>query len=297
MGQSGSQVDATSDYLAQFKGSSPRARNRHPLTSDHASRLRNFHQSIGCCDGRLSEEFGFHERGLTAADGSIVRDDMGSLLCEEGRRCYEHCAPRNGHQVLQDGVIEGPGYLELMHSSPEGMISLPPANKRVPVGGPLKVPEEFKHLGRDWLARDNKRLPTADEQDSLHSVMVPFVDQMLAGISVSLVLDATKGEEVDAVAQLGSDLSQLMLSKEAMTQQIPVASIRWIRPVLDQGESDSDSRRIAMRLAGGRFAQFRFPSSEQSAFFGTCMRMLAKAAREDTNSPRGESSSPMPRRS
>jgi len=181
---------------------------------------------------------------------------------------------------------EGAGYLNVNHRRDDGEVQL--ARSRSP--GQLQVPVQFKGISYDWTAPSaSQPAPSPRQQEILQNCMKPFIQSMLVGVLVRLRLEpgeATNGDpsgqSIEATLTISEDFSILLISAGSAQRPIPIKAIRLVRPP----EKGTDSEKCAdLRLAAGRFVRFHFDTQAQAKFFGTCMRLLVKAARSDMATP------------
>lgn len=183
--------------------------------------------------------------------------------------------------VVQDEVStqEGTGYLNVAHRRDDGEVQdmLAPAA--------LEVPAQFEDISYNWGAPSASQQPqTLDEQDRLHICMKAFIQSMLSGVLLQLRLDSgggsDGGQSIDAVASLCKDLSILLISAGSAQRSVPIRAICSVRPLEDGTDSD---KCVDLRLSGRSYVRFDFDAQVQANFFGTCMRLLAKAARRNVS--------------
>lgn len=246
-------ADRRSDYLSRFEGSSPRNR-----------------RSGGCADlCTLLDVNG---------DGSVECSEVLRAICMVDPIIQE--AGRQGHVCVQ----EGSGYLNVIHRRDDAQVRF--------TGEPsfLEVPPEFEGISYDWAAPSGSQPPPPqDQHERLQSCMKAFIQSMLVGVLVRLRLDPEEapygdsgGQGIDAAIILSQDLTNLCISAGSAEHSVPVKAIRSVRPP-DKG-SDRD-KCADFRLAGDRFVRFKFDLQAQAKFFGTCMRLLVKAARSNMATP------------
>lgn len=229
------------------------------------------------------------DKTLTNAQtGKPVRMDLLSLtdVNGEGMECREVlraiCAVPPPIIGSQDGVTtrESPDSLEVDHARDDAEVNVRPAPKR------LEVPADFYSTGYDWSADSPvSRRPSADQQSRLERAMTPFVRSMLTGVLVDLRLEAGEASQgrgmqqtLSSVLSVSEDFAILTIAAGNSERSVPVKAIRWVRP--PEGGQDQE-KCVDLRLTGGRFVRFQFNSAAQANYFGTCMRLLVKAARAD----------------
>jgi len=215
------------------------------------------------------------------------RQDGGGLEC--GDVWSAVCSNSVGGQESRDhhGVMlrDGPGFIDIYSSSPEGEVVpyAPPM--------PLAVPQEFKRVEYKWGQPSSAQSqPTPQQQERLRTCLKPFVRSMLTGVLVQLRLDAqelegtSEAQNIDAVLSLTQDLHLLLISVGGVERSVPMRSVRCVRPPerSKQGRSwfqpKEQDHFVVLRLEGGRFVRLRFEEHDQAAYFGTCIRLLVKAA-------------------
>jgi len=278
------------EYFSQFP-------SRYPTHEENVL-VRN--SSVGLAS-TVEKSFAAHDNELV---DPVLRTpfstDLASLMCSNGS-CSENAKevwravsmstePRHGWE-LQDGpnyeadVRDGKTSMEVECRLADGEV--------LPATQQLSVPSQFKELTYDWAAPSAEQSPlTTQQQDCLKGCLKLFVNSMLQGVMLQLRLDqdevkGTQGKNIEAKARLSKDLRNILISVGGMARTVPINSIRWVRPA----EKDSSSyiwflpsdrnKMVILRLAGGRFLRFRFEEEVQAAYFGTCMRLLAKAAQAD----------------
>jgi len=219
-------------------------------------------------------------RSLTDVDGDGVEcGEIWNAVCMTSIVGQES---RDHHGVmLQDGPNASGGDSSL----PEGEVVtyLPPM--------PLGVPLEFHRVEYKWAQPSSAQSkPTHQQEERLGKCLKKFVHAMLTGVLVQLRLDAqeaagtSEDQNIHAVLHLSQDLNLLLISVGGMERSVPMTSIRWARPPEkeDKGHSwfqpQEQDHFVVLRLAGGRFVRICFEEQNQAAFFGTCIRLLIKAA-------------------
>eukprot|EP00931_Biecheleriopsis_adriatica_P094303 TRINITY_DN67969_c0_g1_i1.p1 TRINITY_DN67969_c0_g1~~TRINITY_DN67969_c0_g1_i1.p1 ORF type:complete len:276 (+),score=54.71 TRINITY_DN67969_c0_g1_i1:27-830(+) len=153
---------------------------------------------------------------------------------------------------------------------------------------PLTVPEQFGDLRYDWSAPSaSQGSPSNGQQALLRGCLKLFVESMLQGIILQLRLDTNEvvdGQNIDAIACMSKGLSDLLITVGGIERCVPLSSIRWVRPPEEEETMlswflPSDRQKtVVLWLKGSLFVRLRFEREDQAAYFGTCMRLLAKAA-------------------
>merc|ERR1712194_81305 len=109
------------------------------------------------------------------------------------------------------------------------------------------------------------------------------------------MVGAKAGQNQDAIISLSQDLALLLLDVGGLEKSVTLRSVRWVRPPDEDKSkswflpSDKDNM-VVLRLVGGRFVRLRFTKKDQASYFGTCMRLLVKAARTEGASAASERS-------
>jgi len=277
------------DYLSKYVDAAP-GRNQQSMLLEE--RFDDTQQRGPCCIVPFSGRNGGDGR-LVSAGGHKPFDRGDAQALSEGVDCREvcrtFCFTDSIGKVVEDGEVrtcEGHGYFDVDHSrsDAEVVLSDKPAQ--------LRVPKEFKGIGYDWSRPSTSQQElTGVQQEKLQASMKPFIRAMLTGVLVQLRLEPGEAmdlgghaQTIDSVVSLSEDLSLVLINVAGTERSVPIRAVRWVRPP----ESGADWDKCAdLRLAGGRFIRFRFNNKEQVGYFGTCMRLLVKAAR--TN-PAGASS-------
>jgi len=272
------------DYLSKFVGSSPRSRGSQDRSA-HSRKLEERSKSDlanNCCSLPIVSFSELTNRSfINASSGKTIGTDMNSLLDVNGDgvvQCGEvwrAICMVNPEQAENGGVStqEGVGYLDVQHQRDDAEVQVP---------SQLQVPTQFQGISYDWTAESaSQSSPSPKEQERLENCMKPFIQSMLLGVLVRLRLEAGEAPDgdplrIDATITLNQDFSVLTISAGSAQRPIPIKVIRLVRPP----DNCSDSDKCAdLRLAAGRFVRFNFDSQDQAKFFGTCMRLLVKAAR------------------
>jgi len=250
-----------------------------------------------------------HDRELVAATGhKPFKTDFCSLIAPQGEGiefgevCRAICVTAEGKSDgLPDPesgcqVREGYNYLDVNHRIVDGEVTF---HHGVAM---LSVPPEFRQVKYDWSAPSNAQLrPSPEQQAKLERCLKPFVSKMLTGVAAQLRLDsdemvgAKAGQNLDAIISLSQDLALLLLDVGGLEKSVTLRSVRWVRPPDEDKSkswflpSDKDNM-VVLRLVGGRFVRLRFTKKDQASYFGTCMRLLVKAARTEGASAASERS-------
>mmetsp|Transcript_73377 Transcript_73377/g.203720 ORF Transcript_73377/g.203720 Transcript_73377/m.203720 type:complete len:317 (-) Transcript_73377:207-1157(-) len=225
-----------------------------------------------------------------------IRTDLVSFVnagC--GEFCHAICvtmdaraSPRGGADEFGVRVREGQAGLEIDHNNTEGEV-LPSCWSP----SPLTPPPAFRRIRYDWAAPSASQPTLSQEQnDQLQACLESFIRSMLQGVMAQLRLDdaevdqGSSAQNIDAVLSFSEDLTHLLILAGGNERTIPVRAVKMVRPS-DKGEANfwfysGDNGQLAevvLHLTGGRFVRLRFARKDQADFFGTCMRLLAKAAR------------------
>jgi len=252
---------------------------REPLAESCCSRWCG---ALACSDSHLLDPV-MRKPFATDAASLICSQDG----CEENAR--EICLaisgspePRQAFSEVQDNYM----MLE----------TLAQANGNVPVvPESLKVPSTFRGLRYDWSAPSSSQaIWEAEEINDLKDCLTAFVEAMLRGVIVQLRVDDEEldelpaGRNLHAIVAFTSSLQDLVIATGGLERGVPMNCIRWVRP-LEKGRRTrswfpaNDRRKMVLiGLAGDCFLRFRFEYEEQAAYFGTCMRLLAKASYTDS---------------
>lgn len=220
---------------------------------------------------------------ITDSNGKTIRTDISSLSdvngdgvgCGEVFRALCMVNP-GGHREDEVSIMEGSDYLNVHHRRDDAEVSL----RRSPAQ--LQVPPQFKGISYDWrLPSASQTGPSPRQQEKLQNCMKPFIQSMLIGVLVCLRLEPGEapggdpsGKSIDATVTLSEDFSILQVAAGSAQRSVSIKAIRLVRPP-EQGRD----RCADLRLSGGLFMRFHFDTQAQADFFGTCMRLLVKAAR------------------
>mmetsp|Transcript_159564 Transcript_159564/g.281696 ORF Transcript_159564/g.281696 Transcript_159564/m.281696 type:complete len:311 (-) Transcript_159564:51-983(-) len=276
-----------SEYFNRFNDngegkSTPARLNRH-----QSLHLQERFEATGCCALHVQPSRG-EGTLINANTGKPVYMDWTSLtdVNGEGVECREVlraiCVVPPPLTESKDGVTtrEDKNTLEVDHVRDDAEVNLRPAPAR------LEVPTDFYSIGYDWSAASPVgRRPSAGQQSRLERAMKPFVRSMLTGVLIELRLEAgevpqgrSMVQTISSVVSVSEDFSIISISAGSSERSVPIRAIRWVRP--PEGGRDQE-KCVDLRLAGGRFVRFQFDSTAQANYFGTCMRLLVKAARTD----------------
>eukprot|EP00927_Polykrikos_kofoidii_P051339 TRINITY_DN45132_c0_g1_i1.p1 TRINITY_DN45132_c0_g1~~TRINITY_DN45132_c0_g1_i1.p1 ORF type:complete len:314 (-),score=23.04 TRINITY_DN45132_c0_g1_i1:34-975(-) len=273
--------DPPSRYASQIPRGpqSPRTRVTVPVPAEHK-------------DGHVLEHlFGGPAEMLDARTGKMMRTDVFSLFQEVscGYACKGMCNTSDGAEGaprLHPPCADADSHWH-DHTCTEGEVlpaSWAPA--------PLSTPGLFNDLKYDWSAPASSQVRLSeDQQVQLQSCLKSFVHKLVCGVLVQLRLDVAElddlshAQNIDAVLSLTDNLSNLSISVGGSERIVKMRSVKSVRP----SESATGTRSwfgtrehepmVNLRLDGGRFLRIRFDSTEQANYFGTCMRLLTKAAR------------------
>ncbi|CAE8594659.1 unnamed protein product [Polarella glacialis] len=218
-----------------------------------------------------------------ANGGCLECKEVGRAVCMSTEPRKVWAAKKNGQQAT---VLEGSTYVDVYMQTLDGEV-VSTEGRRL---ASLRVPPQFAMLEYNWAAPSSQQSkPSLVQQERMRSCLKIFVGDLLQGITLQLRLDKDEvdgtpdGRDITAGAKLSPDLSTLQLSVRGVDCNLPMASVRWVRPPADESSGllwflpNDRHTMVVLRLAGGRFVRFRFQQKDQAAYFGTCMRFLLKA--------------------
>lgn len=175
--------------------------------------------------------------------------------------------------------------------------------------GELQIPVEFTGIVFDWSQPSDKQVaPTPEQQACLQSCLQLFVRAMIPGVLLQLRVEPEEfsdpalrqagAQNLDAMVSFSPDLSLLICTVGQNERSLPLRLIRRVRPSepvdttqLSPTRSSINvaqnswfgprehERTVILRFSRDRILRFRFEGRDQAAYFGTCMRLMAKAAR------------------
>ncbi|CAE7568416.1 strG [Symbiodinium natans] len=218
--------------------------------------------------------------------------DAASLVCSQdgcSENAREICLALSGSPEPRQELSEAQRYALALE---DGAVELHTQNAHGLMPARLYVPVNLRQLAYDWSAPSSSQPAISDaEMAELRDCLTTFVEAMLRGVIVQLTIEGNEtgeGCNLVAVVALPSSLEDLIITTGGLEQSIRLSCIRWVRP-LDKGRRSAswlwaNERRkmVHVSLAGGCFLRFRFDQEDQAAFFGTCMRLLAKASYADS---------------
>lgn len=185
---------------------------------------------------------------------------------------------------------EGPEYIDFGPMGFEGEVHpvAPPA--------PLPVPRQFQRVEYDWATpSEQQKEPSPAEMTRLKDCLKCFAQAMLDGVLLQLRLDPEEarglaGQNMDAMVSFTTDLSTMQVSVSGVRRAVPLDTIRWVRPPPEVTDSQRSwflpgerALMVILRIQGGKFLRLRFQSTQQAAYFGTCMKLLVKARGPQSN--------------
>lgn len=302
-----SRCQGTHYEIEQYKDSTPRALlEAHEQSANdetdyakawkpHSKMLEEHHKMHGsnCCTAL--DVVSFKDNGIRHAERHHeMADDSGYFmpgksLCDvHGDDNTDHCEVLRAVCVL-DHPTQGsfdPGRnmhlyethnLIHVHDPDEVPVDFPTNDNPVPAVRPLVVPNGFNAKSFGWDDTGDQSNQSTEQwmeqQSNLQKIVKPFARAMLQGVRLALRLD--DGGDLEADAFLDPELSQLTLRCGGGQRELALKEVRWVRPA---GADPEKLKCVLLRFSGGRFVCFRFNLQSQGAYFGTCMRVISKAA-------------------
>lgn len=268
-----------SEYLGKFvDGSEHRPRE--------AAYLRERHAEYSCCDSFSDTTSSFSPQLGTAEEGQQYKTDIRSLtdLNGDGVQCQEIV-----DAICMNGAVQHYNWGRDEDPFDQTYVRNDPAeDHNIHVPGGLRVPSEFSLVRYNWLKASRHMEEQSQVQlERLQRVLKAFVRMMLVGVHASLKLDSNAENpaegtmlNLDCKLVLSDDLARLTCEAGGVRRSLHVRSIRWLRP-MTEGTEEECERCVVMRFVGGRIICITFDHPNQAACFGTCMRLLVKAARSD----------------
>lgn len=257
-------------YLAQFTGNS---------SATHAQHLRNL-ETRHSFHGESQEDEVVHPSLRRPATTDLFTYGAGDV-----QSCCNDCAYEDPCQVLF-----GQREQEYLHMPVQMRADGQVLPEELPE--PIAVPPDFRLLEYDWTAPSETQKEMPPEQvQRLHTCLKLFIRAMLIGVVLQLRLDAEEiagkplGQNIDAIAMLTQDLTTLLLSAGGVQRNVPLQSVRWVRPPTEESGGLSfllpseRGQMVVLRLAGSCFLRLRFDQPERAAYFGTCLRLFLKGNR------------------
>ncbi|CAE6923610.1 unnamed protein product [Symbiodinium sp. CCMP2592] len=247
-------------------------------------------ESEPCC-GRLCGSLSCSDQLLDPVAQKPFGTDAASLLCSQdgcSENAREICLALSGSPEPRQELSSAESYALALE---DGRLDTRDGYGLMPAK--LYVPVNFRQLAYDWSAPSSSQPAISDaEMAKLRECLTIFIEAMLRGVIVQLRIDDNEtdhqGCNLLAVVSLPSSLEELLITSGGLEQSIRMSCIRWVRP-LEKGRKTgclwpvSERRKMVhISLDGGCFLRLRFEQEDQAAFFGTCMRLLAKASQSDS---------------